>query len=396
MLTICKRHVVCHMFCRQDKTNNNMNPVRAKQAPLPHIVCTDRYQTLIDTIMETKRLYIITFILAIAVLISCKNQTIVKSGFTDLKGPYLNQKVPSDSAEIFAPDLLSAGGPVIQINFSPNGKEFIYSLFTPERELLSEPKGIFGKKFVLKSNFENGSWTEPIEFSINENYDLGYRCYSTDGNKIYFNSNGPIDNQPYESRSHIWVSSRDGKHWSDPVEIILGDNAEGGGFPSVAHNGNLYFYKWPRGESHGSLFMSEYKQGKYLEPVRLSDVINNPGGAHPYIAPDESYIIFDSYELGQEEETGTDLFISFRDKNNKWMKPENLGQNVNSPYIERRPFVSSDGNYLFFASNRINPEISTKSISISSIRNQVDNPLNGYQNIFWVDASIIEDLRKNY
>ncbi|MBT3751022.1 MAG: hypothetical protein HOG34_18735 [Bacteroidetes bacterium] len=48
------------------------------------------------------------------------------------------------------------------------------------------------------------------------------------------------------------------------------------------------------------------------------------------------------------------MYISFRDFDGNWQKPQKYGDAVNTVYDERRPFVSSDGKCLFFASDRIN------------------------------------------
>lgn len=49
-----------------------------------------------------------------------------------------------------------------------------------------------------------------------------------------------------------------------------------------------------------------------------------------------------------------------------------MGEGVNSAEYEFRPYVTPDGKYLFFTSNRPNEGQTS--------------------NIFWVDAGVIEDL----
>ena len=71
--------------------------------------------------------------------------------------------------------------------------------------------------------------------------------------------------------------------------------------------------------------------------------------AHPYIAPDESYIIFDAQETSEGE--NGDLFISFND-NGTWTASYNLGSKINTEYSESTATVSPDGKYLFFSRAR--------------------------------------------
>ena len=58
----------------------------------------------------------------------------------------------------------------------------------------------------------------------------------------------------------------------------------------------------------------------YSLPEKLSDAVNDEGCFRPYIAPDESYIIFDREEsdknIGNHDEE--DLYISFRGKDGSW------------------------------------------------------------------------------
>ncbi len=163
-------------------------------------------------------------------------------------------------------------------------------------------------------------------------------------------------------------------------------------YPTVAANGNLYFTFFPDGVN-GLLYMSRYENGVYSAPEILPDNVNSHRPVHPYIAPDESYIMFD--DDPPEENFGVcDIFICFRDKDGNWMKPQNLGERVNTGYWERRPFVSFDGKYLFFASNRIlNNKLPESPVSLQTRKDLTDVPENGYQHIYWIDAQVIDDLR---
>jgi outer membrane protein OmpA-like peptidoglycan-associated protein len=47
-----------------------------------------------------------------------------------------------------------------------------------------------------------------------------------------------------------------------------------------------------------------------------------------------------------------DLYVCFKEGENKWGAPQHLGQVVNSPFRETTPFLSEDNETLFFSSNR--------------------------------------------
>ena len=333
-------------------------------------------------------------------LISCSQKTEslssaqpgYKTEFSQLSGPYLGQTPPGNESEMFAPGLLTAEGNDSNIVFSPNGKEFCVSISTSGNRLLVEPCGVFRKGFMMISRMENGHWTDPKEFIFSSDRKDHYPFFSPDGQKLFFNSNRNVVTPGKKSDCGIWYVERVPGGWSEPKEIDFGKNYQGGKgiYPSVAANGNLYFALWPTQEN-GYIYMSRYQNGQYLSPEPLDDTINDKGGNHPYIAPDESFIIFDD-DRDDDNYGQVDLFISFKDKNGKWTKVQNLGEGVNTIYAERRPFVSFDRKYLFFSSDRVSPELPDAPITLQQLQRLTDVPANGYQHIYWVDAKIIDKL----
>ena len=63
----------------------------------------------------------------------------------------------------------------------------------------------------------------------------------------------------------------------------------------------------------------------------------------PFIAPDESYLIFDRRRGGY-----TDLFISFKDNDANWTEAINMGPLINTDGNELYAQVTADNSYLFF------------------------------------------------
>lgn len=132
-------------------------------------------------------------------------------------------------------------------------------------------------------------------------------------------------------------------------------------------------------DGNGVIRYSQLIDGKREEPRPFGREINTGKyNAHPFIAPDESYIIWDG-----ERENGYgegDLYISFRQQDGSWSEAVNLGDKINTEASEASAFVTPDGKYLFFHRN-MNPE--------SWKKGDIYNT-----DIFWVDAQIIEDLRQ--
>jgi len=83
----------------------------------------------------------------------------------------------------------------------------------------------------------------------------------------------------------------------------------------------------------------------------LGDAINTKFDEYePYIAPDESFLIF--MAGGRPDGMGGfDLYISYK-RNGQWTKAQNLGAPVNSTADELSPRISPEGKYFFWASAR--------------------------------------------
>jgi len=104
--------------------------------------------------------------------------------------------------------------------------------------------------------------------------------------------------------------------------------------------------------SDEDLFYSELQpDGTWGVAKDLGDAINTHyrEGAS-CVSPDGKYLFFTSCD--RPEGLGScDLYIAFR-QGDKWVKPKNIGSNVNSRFWESQPTFSSDGRTLIFVSNR--------------------------------------------
>jgi len=110
----------------------------------------------------------------------------------------------------------------------------------------------------------------------------------------------------------------------------------------------------------------------------FGDVINSgTWNAHPFIAPDESYIMWDGEREGGYGES--DLYISFKMEDGSWSEAINLGDEINTEVDEGGPVVTPDGRFLFF-SRVVAP-------GEGDAWPDVDT--------YWVDAGLIEALRPN-
>jgi Tol biopolymer transport system component len=274
-----------------------------------------------------------------------------QNDFPVLKGPYLGQKPPGELPELFMPGIISNCDLHSSVYFSPDGKEVYFSKL--------KESNIW---YIVFMREKNGQWTQPQSLCKGLTPFL-----SPDGKTLLFST------QDWD----LWKMEKSTAGWSEPINLGTVINfARRQDGPSVTRDGTLYYctaYQNAKG-----IVRSTFKDGCYTEPQALESAVNsNHNEGFPFIAPDESYIIFSSFRHGSYGQG--DLYISFRNNNGTWTEARNLGPKINSEAKDRFPCVSPDGKYLFFNSNRVSG-LNAKPIA------------DGPGNIYWVDAKIIEEL----
>lgn len=124
--------------------------------------------------------------------------------------------------------------------------------------------------------------------------------------------------------------------------------------------------------------MSRIIDGKREEPILLGKHINTgKWTCHPFIAPDESYLIW-----GSERGDGygkSDNYISFRQRNDSWGPAINMGDKINSELEENGMKLTPDGKYLLFSRHE------------EKVRENGSTYWESKK--YWVDSKIIETLR---
>ena len=260
---------------------------------------------------------------------------------------YFGEKPPSLVPKLFAPEIVSPEGLFEGGNFSMDMKEFYFS----------RKNGKYKERTFFVIRYENNTWENESET------DIRWPLFSPDGNTMYVG-------KEYRVRTETG--------WSEPKELgeFVKEQAHG---KSVASNGNFYFPFFKKvDKGHGNLGYSRLINGKYENPVKLNTEINTGEYiAHPYIAPDESYLMWD---VERKDGHGqSDIYISFRQKDGSWLTPINMGSIINTELQESSPSVTPDGKYLFFTRG----EWKTKDDGSSYFVGKS----------YWVDAQVIENLK---
>jgi hypothetical protein len=101
-----------------------------------------------------------------------------------------------------------------------------------------------------------------------------------------------------------------------------------------------------------------YVNGQWQQAQNLRTLNSHVGDCCFAPGPNEDYLIFQSRRPptgGGGGFFGTDLHISFATDEGGWTAPRNLGSIINSSATDLGPWISYDGRYLFFSSDRQGP-----------------------------------------
>lgn len=280
---------------------------------------------------------------------------------------YLGEKTPLGQPVIFKPGSVCKEWIEFGMAVSPDLEEFYFT------RLNSSFKGS-----IYYSEKNNDSWSDPQVVSFSGTYDDTDPFITADGNRLYFTSKRPLPGSTQGNKPHIWFVSRAGDGWSEPLPVEFEmQSTTGENYPTLTSAGTLYFIADYSSLGGEGLYRSEFSDGKFQTP-QFCDILKNNGGiveVEPFIARDESYVLF--YSAGRADNSTPsgqlgDIYISFRQDNNSWSPPKNIGSPVNTADEESHPTVSPDGKYFFFG------------------RNVGKN--NGFVDIFWVDAGFLRLL----
>ena len=283
---------------------------------------------------------------------------------------------PLADPSIFAKGIVSSNGNEFGGVFTPNGSEFYFTKSVPQSYLY----------VICISRFKNGRWGEPEIAPFSGRYRDFDAVISPDGSQLFFTSDRPV-NGKLKTDYDIWVVERRGATWSSPKNLGLPiDTAGSEWFTSVAKDGTLYFAADRSGGFRNThIYRSRVVNGKYQQPEELSEAINSDGiETEPYIAPNESFLLFSSY--GRKDGHGDwDIYISYN-RNGQWSAAQNLGPKINTDARDYSPRLTPDGRYLFFTSER---NFATRGfdapLNYQTLEEELRSVLNGNGNIYQID-----------
>jgi Tol biopolymer transport system component len=297
--------------------------------------------------------------------------------------------------QLFGENVISTADDESHPAFTPDGKTLYF--------LKNDPS--FNHWTIVVSHEQNGRWSTPEVAPFSGQFSDADPFIAADGQRFFFISTRPVNGKPKED-TDIWMMKKSGPEagagigaaanpeagagWLEPEHLAAVNSETNEWFPTVSKNGNLYFgSERPSGKGKCDLYVSRLVDGKYQTPENLGEPINTVANEiEPFIAPDESYIIFAGTGL-PESRGAYDLYVSFR-RDGEWTKPVNLGDKINSAAWDFSPKVSPDGKWFFFTSNRgFADKPLEKRLSYEELLQKLHGPGNGLRDIYKIDISAL-------
>ena len=225
----------------------------------------------------------------------------------------------------------------------------------------NRPGGFGGEDiYVSQRETRDDEWGPAMNLGpiINTTANEMVPAFSRDGHLMFFASNRPGGFGGVD----IWVSRREQTHddfaWQPAENLGAGVNSvvldEG---PSYFENDEvgvpqLYFSSGRLAWRSWDIFVSEQAADGSFGPAVLVLELSGLGNTRrPSIRHDGLEIFFDSERPGIPN--SQDLWVATRETVfDAWSEPINLGSPLNSELVDVQPYISSDRETLFFASNR--------------------------------------------
>ena len=339
-----------------------------------------------------RRLFSVVLVVAVVLVVSSCTAASSDEAFPALSGPYLGQAPPGSTPELFAPGIVATALYTRDVAITPDGNEFYYGVMAGGFAVIMETKQL------------DGRWTEPriASFSGDPRFMDLEPHISPDGQHFYWLSTRPPDGGDPDPddvgewvHQNIWAMDRTPDGWGAPYNVGPPINTEGSEFfPSVTLDGTMYFTRNDEDPEGSFVYRSRLVNGQYVEPEKLPAEINSTTQQYnAFIAPDESYLILGVF--GREDtHGGTDYYVVFRNPDDTWTGPINMGETINQERgAEWSPYVSPDGQYFFFMSTRTAERESPERLTLGYLKELHNAPEGGNPGIYWVDAGFIEELR---
>lgn len=207
---------------------------------------------------------------------------------------------------------------------------------------------LLAKEFETK-NFEN---KKPLSDSINTLNDEYLPTITIDASEIIFTK--AYRNSVGIMTEDFFYSRKDSNHSFAKATLLKGpfNTPENEGAICMTADGKtIYYTACGRTDSYGScdIYKSDFVNNKWSRPQNMGEEINSSAWeSQPSISPDGNRLYFVSNRKGGLG--NRDIWFVQKNKNNEWSYPINCGENINTSSDEMSPFIHWDNKSFYFAS----------------------------------------------
>lgn len=196
--------------------------------------------------------------------------------------------------------------------------------------------------------------SEKLSDNVNSECDDVMPILSNDGKTLYFTrSFCDLNRGGKYTGSDIWMSVLDPvtKQWSRAVNPDVLNDRSNSVAVGVAEQGDVLYYMRTSSAKRPEGVYSISRQGSVWSRPKLMSV----GGIEPdeflgvYVTPDQMVMIISMN--GPDSRGREDLYISLKNDRGGWTEPRNLGSTVNTTGFEMSPFLSANKRRLYFTSS---------------------------------------------
>lgn len=222
-------------------------------------------------------------------------------------------------------------------------------------------------KIVLeRAEFGAQAVKTPVPFNpinlgdgVNTKLDEYWPSLTADEQTLFITRLVPIDKRQPASELNgqedfYYSKKQDDDSWgiANPLGYPINTNNNEGA-PTVSADGQSYYFTaCNRKDGFGKcdIYFSKRIGEKWTKPMNIGEPVNSRyWESQPSISADGQRLFFVSGRPGGKGLL--DIWVSYLQTDGKWGEPVNLGDSINTPFKEMSPFIHPDGKTLYFSSD---------------------------------------------
>lgn len=199
----------------------------------------------------------------------------------------------------------------------------------------------------------------PLGAAINSEFNEIHPLISADGQTLYFvRANHPSNGMGKEGSNDVWYAEKRGSQWTMSRRMPNAINKDRyNDLFSISPDGQTalirgVYEKGKRLDEIGMSISTKTKNGwsqpEKVHIPKLDAMVKGPF-LSAYLGHDGRTLLLSFSESKSGPE---DLYVCTQDRKGQWSKPLHLGKDINTSDAETTPFLASDQMTLYFASNR--------------------------------------------